>query len=119
MVTNICRVVVVCSGVCVGSAASVCQLELPRNIHIHSPISAVGLVGIQCRAAQLACGRSDGHAGRYVSGLLQQKLAGTETCIGVLAYTYKLCFMCEACCVMSLSCSACQLHHVAVEPTIC
>lgn len=57
-----------------GSAASVCQLELPRDIHIHSPISTMGLVGIQCRVAQLACGRSDGHAGRYASGLM---LAGT------------------------------------------
>ncbi|KAA6420069.1 MAG: derlin- -like isoform 2, partial [Trebouxia sp. A1-2] len=51
-------------GVCVGSAASVRQFELPRDIHIHSPVSTVGLVGIQCCAAQLACGRSDGHAGR-------------------------------------------------------
>lgn len=82
-----------------GSAASVCQLELPRDIHIHSPISTVGIVGIQCRAAQLACGRSDGHAGRYAFGLmqLQQLLAGTETnsihekeclhqCINFVAY---------------------------------
>ncbi len=79
MVTNICMNVVVCSGVCVGSAASVCQLELPRDIHIHSPISTVGLVGIQCCAAQLACGRFDGHAGRYAFDFLQQMLAGTET----------------------------------------
>ncbi len=79
MVTSICMIVVVCSGVCVGSAASVCQLELPRDIHIYSPIFTMGLVGIQCRAAQLACGGSAGHAGRYASGLLLQMLAGTET----------------------------------------
>lgn len=76
--------VLACSGVCVGSAASVRQFELPRDIHIHSPVSTVGLVGIQCCAAQLACGRSDGHAGRYASGLLQQMLAETEiSCIHV------------------------------------
>ncbi len=79
MVTDICMLVVGCSGVCVGSAASVRQLELPRDIHIHSPVSTMGLVGIQCRAAQLACGRFDGYAGRYAFGLLQQMLAGTET----------------------------------------
>ncbi len=71
--------VVGCSGVCLGSAASVCQLELPRDIHIHSSVSTLGLVGIQCCAAQLACGRFDGHAGRYAFGLLQQMLAGTAT----------------------------------------
>ena len=79
MVTDICMLVVGCSGVCMGSAASVRQLELPRHIHIHSPVSTVGFVGIQRRAAQLACGRSDGHAGRYAFCLLQQMLAAIES----------------------------------------
>ncbi len=41
----------------------------------------MGLVGIQCRVAQLACGRPDGHAGGYASGLLQQMLAEIETSV--------------------------------------
>ena len=53
-----------------GAAASVRQLELFGDIHVHSSIPALGVAGIQCCAPQLACGRLDGHAGRFASATL-------------------------------------------------
>lgn len=57
-------------GLRVGAAASVRQLELFGDIHIHSPIPPLGAAGIQCGAPQLACGRLDGHASRFASAAL-------------------------------------------------
>ena len=55
------------SGVCLGTAASVCEPEFPGYLQLHGAVPPLGAVGIQCGAAKLTCCRLVGHASRYCS----------------------------------------------------
>ena len=93
------------SGVCMGEAASICQLEFLGHLQLHGTVSSVGAVGLQCGAAKLTCCGLTGHAGRY-------PLCTTLHPFVLYQPTGRL----PACCS---SCLACQSTHLMPQIQLC